>query len=712
MPGLAELREATNENVRVARSRLLVFLVVGLILGILVAGVDDMALLTESHIVVPLMQVGVSIEMLFGLGPVLFLLLHLNLLVRLNRLYHVSLRLRASIEAAGGPDRRAAETALLHPFDFLQLLYYQMSREANISERVPSSVAVLRRWSVGWLARALEWIVRDQEKSGSVVFMTILVVVPVFLFPPCLLTATQMRFLPYQSELLTLVHQICVSADLVFQFVFVARLDRVRRFVSMIWKGRRLERVGYATYSLYALLFLVLCPVFVWATAIVPGSWLERHRPFPETMAVASSVMFGDWWEGNGCSLARYREPSFPRRYIHIENKTISAGRRDEEIVAAYLEKDEDPVKAWQFVEELDLGGRLFRYAWFDGSSFWRARFERSDLRCARFEESRLHEANLKRVDAHGVVFRLADLTGAQLEWGRFKGTSFFRARLDGANAAEAKFTGVDFREARLHGTDMSGSRTRATDFRRAELYGADLTQMEIHGSNANQAAFYGVDMSGAEVEATTFRKAKFHEVDTEGTEMALADLRGLRSGAPANWMQIRKAIGIGLGKRIGRPQATGRESRQEDTRVEKDGGLVGNGRAGQARCIWSDRSGRSTGSSTPGQSCKEELKQYRIEMACAKGRPEEAAGVAAALMPTESWLDVEASVALLATEGKQCAVLDETIRRELCIELIEWFKKQRFGDAGGKADPGREQYTGWATSWEKVRKSGVCDEL
>lgn len=128
MIDIADLRNSTNETARVARGNLWLLLVVGLFLAILLYGVDDMAFLTQGEIVAPLMQVRVSIELLFGLGPVLFVLLHLNLFVRLSRLYHVSQQLRARIREERGPYERAQETALLFPFDFLQLLFYRMSR--------------------------------------------------------------------------------------------------------------------------------------------------------------------------------------------------------------------------------------------------------------------------------------------------------------------------------------------------------------------------------------------------------------------------------------------------------------------------------------------------------------------------------------------------------------------------------------------------------
>ena len=85
--------------------------------------------------------------------------------------------------------------------------------------------------------------------------MVVLVVVPVFVLPLLLLMAIQVRFLPYQSEALTNVHQACVTADLLILFVFTLRLDPVRWFIAMVWKRGPLERVGTVTWGLYSQAF-------------------------------------------------------------------------------------------------------------------------------------------------------------------------------------------------------------------------------------------------------------------------------------------------------------------------------------------------------------------------------------------------------------------------------------------------------------------------
>lgn len=673
MTKLADLRNSVNETARVARGNLWLLLAVGLYLLILLYGTDDMALLTGEDVAAPLMEVTVPVELMFGLGPVLFVLLHLNLLVRLDRLHHVSRLHRARLEAEEDPDERARQAVLLFPFDFLQLLFYGTGREPDARDRDPGAAAGVRPRPSGWRESLREWM-RRQGEEGRHLFMVFLVLVPGFLIPLALLIAIQVRFVPYQSEGLTLFQQACVTADLVIQVAFAVRLGLVRRSVDMVLNGRRQQRVAYGIKFLIAFLSLVSCTVFVWTLAVVPGSRLEGYRPFPETMGLAWAVAFGDWWVGDGCSRTIHGWPSFMKRYLHVEDMTVAAGRPDGAIVAAYLERGEDPDLAWRFVDRLDLDGRSFRYARFDGSEFRRASFRGSDLRCARFAGSRLGGADLERAKAQDAEFRLADLTGARLEHGGFEGASFRRARLDGADAAHAAFAGADLREASLHGTGLSGATFRATDLRDAELHGADLADASILGSNANRAGFEDARLDGATVEATSFREARFHGTDMQGVKLELADLTGSTWERPQGRVRIRQE-------------------------------------AGHARCVWTDGRGPFTGWSAPSRACREELERRRVKIACGNGRPGQAKGVERVLKPAEGWLDVGGILALLETGPEMCAAVDADIRRELCSELAYWFRTQSFGDAVEGGDFWREEYAGRAASWDEVEKSGVCGD-
>ena len=709
MTDLADLRESTNETARMARGSLRRVLVVCAVLGFLLSGTDDMALLMRSDVVVPYLEVTVPVEQVFELGPVLLVLLHLDLLVRLDWLHGVSQRLRERIEAEREPEGRATEIALLLPFHFLRLQFHGMAREPSVPDRNPGGGAESRQRQSKWRESLKERMKREREEGGLVV-LVVLVAVPAFALPIIVLMAIQMRFLPYQSETLTLVHQACVSADLLIQFVFAFRLVPVRRFMSKAIAGGWPERAGVATCCVYAALYFVLCLTFSLCVAVVPGSWLERHRPFlPDELGVVTGLVFRDWWEDDGCSYARFWEPSFPRRYLHVGGATVAAGRRDGEIVAAFLSKGEDPDLAWRFVDRLDLGGRSFRYARFDGSEFRQASFRGSDLRCARFSRARLRGTDLEWARAQGAEFGFADLTGARLERGNFEGATFRRARLDGADAAGATFTGASLREASLHGTALSGALFRATDLRDAELHGADLANAVILGSNANRAGFHGAHLTGATVEGTTLRKAGFHGTDMQAVTLELADLTGSTWESPQGRARIRQETEAGQGIRTGEPQGTLSKPLPGAAVTAEGDGAVVDALVGHTRCVWTDGRGPFAGWSAPVRACREELERRRVDMACGNGRAAEAMGVAGVLMPAESWLDVGGIVALLERDPNECGAIDADIRRDLCSELLIWYREQRFGDAVEGGDFWRQVYAGRAASRDDVAESGVC---
>ena len=128
MSDLSDLRASTNETARVARTNLLFFLAVGLFLGLLAAGINDLLLLKRAEIILPLMDIGVPIDVFYMIGPVIFFLLHLNLLLRLARLYEVAHKLRKKIKTKRTRKERLFETYLLFPFDFLELQIHKIIR--------------------------------------------------------------------------------------------------------------------------------------------------------------------------------------------------------------------------------------------------------------------------------------------------------------------------------------------------------------------------------------------------------------------------------------------------------------------------------------------------------------------------------------------------------------------------------------------------------
>ena len=207
MNDLSDLRTSVNKTARMARGTLLLLLVVGLYLAIIVAGTDDLLLLKQGEIALPLMQASVPVDLFYAAGPAVLLLLHVKLFLRFGQLSLRAGMLRARIEEFDRIERTRRETALLYPFEFLQLLMYRTSRGTDKPE--PPNRAI-------WARLAYE-----NEKFGNIVPLLALVGLVVCIVPMGLLIAMQVRFLPYQHEAITLFQQIVVTLDVVMQAVFL-----------------------------------------------------------------------------------------------------------------------------------------------------------------------------------------------------------------------------------------------------------------------------------------------------------------------------------------------------------------------------------------------------------------------------------------------------------------------------------------------------------
>ena len=196
-----KLLDSVNETGKIARTSLLFFLVVASYLLIIVVTTTNPMLLPEGSIIVtlPLMEVGVPVVVFYIVAPLIFLLLHINLLLRLSQLTetvsrweknpggqkddHGSTKPTKGCKANNNSKEQEDEDSpLVFPLDFARLLLKGKPR-----------------WGL--------WVV---------------VVTQIYILPIVVLLALQMSFLAYQSSGITFWHQLIVTADFVLLFLFVS----------------------------------------------------------------------------------------------------------------------------------------------------------------------------------------------------------------------------------------------------------------------------------------------------------------------------------------------------------------------------------------------------------------------------------------------------------------------------------------------------------
>ena len=191
MPEITDkLRDSINETARIARTSLLLFLVVALYLLIIVGTTTDLMLLRGEIVALPLMEVGVPVVAFYSVAPLIFLLLHINLLLRLSQLTETVSRWKKN--SVGLKDEHSS---LVFPLDFARLLLDGKPR---------------------WVLYAV-------------------VVTQIVILPIVVLLALQMSFLAYQSSGITVWHQLIITVDLVSLFLFVC-------FVIETREGTKVER--------------------------------------------------------------------------------------------------------------------------------------------------------------------------------------------------------------------------------------------------------------------------------------------------------------------------------------------------------------------------------------------------------------------------------------------------------------------------------------
>lgn len=98
-----------------------------------------------------------------------------------------------------------------------------------------------------------------------------------------------------------------------------------------------------------------------------------------------------------------------------------------------------------------------------------------------------------------------ANLSGAVVPSGHFKGASLFRARLVGTAAAGGDFAESNLIEADLRGSDLRGVNLAGAHLDRANLSNANLSGANLNGTILSQTNLAGADLSGTDLSGAEF---------------------------------------------------------------------------------------------------------------------------------------------------------------------------------------------------------------
>ena len=494
------LLEAVNSSSETAHTGWLIFLAIMAYLTVAVAGVTHEALLLETPVQLPILQVNIQLKQFFQFAPVVLVLFHLGILAQLVLLARKTLEFDHAIRLLETSNKRTHPLRLeLHNFFFVQ---------------------------------AIAGPQRSVVMSGFLHIMSWLTIV---ILPVVLLLYMQVSFLPYHDVTTTWINRIALVFDislLILIGVFLMRPET--SFFQAFWRSTATHPVSvFITTCL-----LVIVAYLSFFAATIPGEPLDRLSRslmggvgegavqqsgfiLPFAVQRDDGTLFGVF----GRNIAVTDSDLIGDRRRRRGNKTLNLRGRDMRFAK---------------LDRTDLQGADLTGAILDGASLVGADLRGAWLNCADLNQLLLSD---DRVAARCPSARNADFTGAKLSGAHMagidaSGAKFEEAQLDNADLTTATLTGANFSSAHLEKAELTGGvKAQGANFLNAQLQGADLRGAHLQFADLSSAAMQGVMLNfaqlqgavlrDADLEAASLQRVKLHGADMTGMKMAGADLRG-----------------------------------------------------------------------------------------------------------------------------------------------------------------------------------------
>jgi uncharacterized protein YjbI with pentapeptide repeats len=439
---LESIRDAMVSASGVNAGLWLSYLFVLFYLLVAVGGVTHKDLFLETPVKLPFLSIDLPLRGFFWLGPAIFLIMHAHVLLHFRIFAAKAHVFDSELRAQVDPGQKESEIR--------DRLRGQLPNDIFIQ-----FLAGPRENRTGLSGRLLKLIARISLVTG----------------PVALLVFFQLKFLPFQDELITWWHRIIILLDLLLIWLLWSKIFPKPHN----WLRRRV-RLGWKAFGITLLLF------FVFFIAIFPDEWLER-----EFSSVPFRVAFvGQPIRGPPGLLSKGPEGLLDNRIALRAFDVIDHSKFDNEAKIAAL-----PVTA-------SVRDRNFRGAMLMDAVLRKVDFTRADLTGAILLGAQLQKANLNRAQLWDASLLMARLQGADLSYTQLQAAELDSARLDGANLSQTQLQGASLIAAQLHGADLHLAQLQGADLSSAQLQGADLSNALLDGATLNFAQLQGASLRGA----------------------------------------------------------------------------------------------------------------------------------------------------------------------------------------------------------------------
>ncbi|KWT69404.1 hypothetical protein APY04_1487 [Hyphomicrobium sulfonivorans] len=483
------LLEAVNNSSDTSHTGWLIFLAIMTYLMIAVAGVTHEALLTETPVQLPILQVNIQLKQFFQFAPVVLVLFHIGILAQLVLLARKALEFDRAISFLEISGKRTHPLRLeLHNFFFVQ------------------SIAGSHRSAL---------------MSG---FLNIMSWLTIIILPLVLLLYMQVAFLPYHDVATTWITRIFLTLDIVVVLLIGVFLMRAETsFFQAFWRST------------------ITHPFSVVATAVVLGTVLY--------LSYFAATVPGERLDTIGRKLTAWAALPGDGKLQH-SGLTIPALVGDDAILGMFhrnLVVTDSELLGGEGGKTLRLRGRDLRHAKLDrtdlagvdltgarldGASLIGANLENASLGCAEPDALMLSDSRevARCVSARGVDLSRARLKGARL-WGiDLSAAKLNDAELEGADLGNAVLSGASLVNAQLDKAELTGGvQAQGANFLNASLQGADLTGARLQLADFSSASMQGVILNFAQLEGAVLRDANLEAASLMRAKLIGADMADMR---------------------------------------------------------------------------------------------------------------------------------------------------------------------------------------
>lgn len=429
-PEAKALCDHTNSAANSAQTIWFGLLTYGAFLVVAVFGTTHEMLFLETPISLPILSINLDLVGFYVAAPILLVVLHLYLLVKLVLLSASYANFEAQVE---------------HDIA-------SVADKAQIRKHLNTTIFI----------QALK---AQRESRGLLGFLLwLLLFLTLVLGPVAALFITQIYFLPYQSSGVTIVHRVLLALDLIVIVIALEATFHILGFVSSL-----LMRL--LVYPISVML------IFVSLLISFPGERFgltDIDWPFPTTLQLANEQFVADL-------------------DFDVKNLKSTLQMGDRQFVGADFRGADlrKTVFDGANLRGAAFNGARLQDASFDGTKLQSASFVGAGLQGASLETRELQNGDHEPANLQGASLELASLQGASLEFAWLQGASLFDALLQSASLLGASLQGASLDHANLQSASLFEAELKGASLDHAKLQGASLYGVKLQGTSLDSTLLW-----------------------------------------------------------------------------------------------------------------------------------------------------------------------------------------------------------------------------